>query len=224
LPNEFPPIDTLIPEPLQHLTETEWDDVSVRTRTYEGIQEQAAKYTDDVRAILGYVLPLPARLHLQAAAARADAIQLLELLPTAPSLAQFADGVAELAGLRAIATVQEGIRFKLDRRSESVLRDDAVATEAYGSVHLAEWVVVVEGVDEQGSALWEIVYDGSSSDHKPRAHLIRVLNTIFVVRPTLPVTFESSEIKSDRFPAIRGDLPSNILKSEGGLSGFRAPE
>ena len=188
-------------------------------RIVDVVEQAANEYDDMERAVYGFVIPLPARLHLQASRAQRDALQVLDTLTSTDLLFLAPEKDREQIGTaQVMATIQEGIRFKYSRRSAAEMAGDDSAVITYAEAHLAEWVVVVEGVNGTGEALWEMVYDGSSSDRKPRTHLIRLLSTIFVVRPTLPVEFECSECTLDRYRSVSLEPTELILKTRGTLT------
>lgn len=77
---------------------------------------------------------------------------------------------------RTRAVLMMGVDFKRARRTE--LSEFAAAQLAYSSVHLAEWVVVVEYCDRRGMVTTEFVYDASSGDYEPRLQLLRVFGEL----------------------------------------------
>ncbi len=79
----------------------------------------------------------------------------------------------EIASYR--SSVIMGIDYKSLRREQSLSLRDVEGARTFSAMHLAEWVVVVEGVTSDGVAVMENVYDASSSSEIPRMQFSRVL-------------------------------------------------
>lgn len=132
---------------------------------------------DRDRAVHALVIPGPSRLLLTPAQAEDDAFNMFgaELAPASLGLGQDNDG----EGLSAVATeaagtwnvrtsILMGIDYKQLRRAHLLNAEDREGAAAISSLHLAEWVVVVEDVSRPGGqSRWEVVYDGSSSFTTP---------------------------------------------------------
>jgi hypothetical protein len=134
---------------------------------------------DTERALQYYYVPLPAGVLLNPIEAEGNAlIRLAALFDSAKS--------DELAG-RLRSTVMMGIDYKVQRREQALTRRDTEAVTVFSSVHLAEWVVIVELLEQLGSttAVADLVYDASSGQNAPRLQLMRVRRTIVANDPTV---------------------------------------
>lgn len=74
-------------------------------------------------------------------------------------------------------TTLMGIDYKAQRNSQSTLLD-RVAQTTFGSLHLAEWVTVVEGIADE-VCVWELAIDASSG-MVPRLQFARAGNVAIV--------------------------------------------
>lgn len=148
------------------------------------------------RSLIALIFPLPSRVHLSPAAARADALSLLEDLQVS--------GLLDLVpneDLTIDAVLVRGTEYKRERHKAAWGNDDA-AVLAYSNVQLAEWVAVVEGIDSNGQAVFEFVYDASSNDDCPLLDQARYGSSLFTAEPTSlgPALARQVRLTMSRFP------------------------
>jgi hypothetical protein len=172
--------------------------------------------SDGVREL---VVPVPARNLLSPYLAGADADFFAKNLAqeTFPLLLD-ASLRETLTACRPRVRMMMGIDYKKQRCRTMREAGDQAGLAAYGSVALAEWVVVTEGVgrlaDGQPGSHWEIVYDATSGQATPRRHLVRVLDSVFAPQPGHPDVYARSDLASSTLPTI--SVPRDLTKYVGG--------
>lgn len=112
--------------------------------------------------------------------------------------------------VRVVSSLVMGIDFKNQRRS-AVASTSASDSKLYASLHLSEWVYLMEGVDEAG-CIWELVFDASTGG-APRLQYARAGRVALV--PPLNVSISGSEpasllLEVDRLPRMH--VPSRVGK------------
>lgn len=140
-------------------------DVPVEDRALEVVNGRASANEDRGREIHVLLVPQPSRCLLDPTSALNRATQI-------------AEEVHEICGgrrLSYVASVLMGLDYKRSRYAEIQEAGgwDGAALELFSTVHLAEWVVVVEGLDADGRAVTEFVYDGTSGSNYPELQLMR---------------------------------------------------
>lgn len=97
-----------------------------------------------------------------------------------------------------------GIDYKQTRRDDLLNSDPEAAMTISGS-HLAEWIIVVQGMVEGGVG-WEVVYDASSNPDQPRLQVARILNGLIVDKsPAESIAF-SVRLSTHRLPVVKPSL------------------
>lgn len=134
----------------------------LRDRAHEIIKGQVSFESDD-RGIHSLVVPCPSRLLLSPASAEGSAMRLLEGAGLPP----------EMVAQRRVSMMM-GTDYKESRLS-AITRRRAPERGLLASMHLAEWVVVVEGFaqDDLRNVLWEVVFDGTSGSSAPVLQFVR---------------------------------------------------
>jgi hypothetical protein len=120
-----------------------------------------------------------------------------------------ASGAGSTIGCR--TTLLMGIDYKKQRRREAEETKDYAARDAYSVVQLTEWVVVVEGVREDGRTIWEVTYDATSSNIRPRMQLARVGRTLVQAYPGPESGLEFAEIGNSTFHVV--EAPRSLSKN-----------
>lgn len=150
-----------------------------------------------------FIVATPPRLILTPAEAENDAFQAF---------------AAELTGQRKTAEVDDepwrvrstvlmGIDYKRIRGDNLRSDNDGRGAAWFASIHLAEWVIVIEGMTEDlSSSEWEVVYDGSSGATGVTVQLARFGRSIIFDPPQLSGFCEVGELISDTLPALVAPL------------------
>jgi hypothetical protein len=115
--------------------------------------------------------------------------------------------------IKTCATLLMGIDYKKFRRNSAETLNDEPGVIAYSSIQLAEWVIVIEGLDKEDTAIWEVVYDASSNAARPRVHLARFGRTAVAVYPLNLAVGESIELNRGHYPRLQA--PSRLTKHLG---------
>lgn len=171
-------------------------------------------------AIHALVVTTPARVLLPARAARKRAAAVSKTFSPTPKQLEGTD-LSEDERLLAdpaveiLVTVMTGTDYKRQRRrhclSGAPARPEGLT--AFSAVQLAEWVVVVEGVHGPAAnrqALWDIVFDASSSEQSPRLQLVRMLGTLITTFPRNAGQVEVTDMGSGAFPLLT--VPPQVAK------------
>jgi hypothetical protein len=95
-----------------------------------------------------------------------------------------------------------GADYKGYRRRQAQQSNDSSAVAIFSSVQLAEWVIVVEFVDEQDRCFAEFVYDASSSDDDPRVQFSRIFSAAVAVYPGENLRLEAGTLASSRYSTL----------------------
>jgi hypothetical protein len=106
-----------------------------------------------------------------------------------------------------------GIDYKASRRRSAIQQRDRAGIRAFSSLQLAEWVVVVEALDQDGRCFAEFVYDASSSDEDPRVQFSRIFSAAVAVSPVNEIHPEASTFRTIRYPALC--VPERVGKVDG---------
>jgi hypothetical protein len=175
------------------------------------------EFNDNDRAIFTAIIAAPPRVLLSAADAIEHACRVMGRLVTPPA----EDGTARSdsrAGDDARVTLIMGLDYKKDRRGQSRERGDAAAVRVFSAIHLAEWVMVVEGevVSDDSAAgelsfRWEVVYDASSGGAQPRIQLVRIGGQVVVEYPGRSRGPERATLRSGDFRGVK--VPLRTAKS-----------
>jgi len=179
---------------------------------------------DMTHAVLSLVLAVPARVLLPAGSANRHARVDAGLLQRRAMQLSSVDHLTKTerenlqAPLRTSVSIVMGIDYKKSRRAWAQSHDDREAVAAFSSVQLSEWVIVVEGLSlategmppNHGEALWEFVYDASSSELAPRLQLARFLGTVATIFPRDQNAVEVTNIRTRAFPQL--SIPARIGK------------
>jgi hypothetical protein len=153
------------------------------------------------RQVRQIVVPLPTRFLLSPSAAEEAAVTLL------------AQGGLPCDDRQ--VKIMMGTDFKDIRLAE--LRSGSGAAQVYATIALAEWVIVVEGVEDgEGDpvATWEFVFDGTSGDGHPLVQLARWgRHGVYIpaAASAIPQVFELDEdiVPSGRVPSTIGKRRDN---------------
>nr|MDQ6949289.1 hypothetical protein [Actinomycetota bacterium] len=142
--------------------------------------------SDVERAVHTIVAPLPPRVLLPPTAAQREAFNLVQSLLGDPTIAPLnsldAGTASQLREVSVRTTIMMGIEYKAHRRKHARDANDGAAVLAFSGAPLAEWVIVVQGLCNEG-CLWECIYDASSSPSSPRLQLVRVLDALMLDDP-----------------------------------------
>lgn len=131
--------------------------------------------SDYARSVYSMIIPRPPRLLLSPNAA-------LNLARSIYSQASSAiDGFDRISDIDFQCSIMMGIDYKSMRRRQSPA--GSVASKVFSTVHLAEWVVLVEVVSDLGRVNWEVVFDGSSGDGNAIIQLVRIGRLMRCVHP-----------------------------------------
>lgn len=143
-------------------------------------------YDDIVYAVTSFIVPVPNRLVLSPTLADSEA----------RALVQDEGGPWETN-----VTIMMGIDFKEQRCNYAKQQQDNGATSAYAGVHLAEWVVVVEGYEKGATkSSWEIVYDGSSGTVPCLIQMVRLNDKLIISQPSSRYVTEVIDIALTQMP------------------------
>lgn len=173
---------------------------------------EPSRSTDARRAIEALVTAVPPRVLLSPSAANRSARVDLSAIRT-PDLEQLLSPPEQeaLSGiLNTKVSIVMGIDYKVQRRNSALGRGDQVGVLAFSSLQLAEWVIVVESIDSDGTCFAELVYDASSSDEEPRIQFSRIFSAAVAVSPLNESHPESAILESSRYPAL--DIPERVGK------------
>lgn len=150
--------------------------------------------------VLSFAVPTPSRLVMTPSDADDDARAIFE---------------GDRSGWYSRSTLMMGIDYKQDRFDYFKGQNDKVGCHVIGNLHLAEWVIVVEGYrpSETAKSAWELVYDGTTGGGECVLQVARLANTMIVSHPLTgggPVS-EVSQVDSDTLPFVR--VPARIGKN-----------
>ena len=169
------------------------------------IMAKKVSLDDDQRGVQSLVIPCPTRLLLDPVGAEDSARRLVSRA-----------SVESVGDVR--VTLLMGTDFKDLRRREVenalegaglALRGTA-AGALYSAMHLAEWVVLVEGVHADGSVLWEVAFDGSSGSSNPLIQYARYDDSVVLHPPGSAAKAQTVTLEDIRFKPIR--VPSRLGK------------
>jgi hypothetical protein len=147
---------------------------------------------DKVRAVRSIIVPRPPRLLLTPNGAMVAARRV------------YSEAAENMAGFKPIdelvlrSSIRMGIDYKAMRRRQSV--NHSAAVRVFSTVHLAEWIVLIECIDTDGRVTWELAFDGTSGDENPLMQLVRVGNHVRVVHPKSFPQMETCEIEVSSYP------------------------
>jgi hypothetical protein len=104
-----------------------------------------------------------------------------------------------------------GVDYKAQRSKQARDAHDLNGLVLAG-LPLAEWIVVVEGLDpaDKTKSLWEIVYDATSGAPAPRRQIVRFLAAVIASQPSEHTRLGMTRLSSDRLPVI--EAPIDISK------------
>lgn len=156
-------------------------------------------------AVHALVVALPPRLLLQPTSARRRALGNIGRLLDVPEFRSAVDNdrLVEMSRAATRVTLLMGIDYKTIRRRYASRERDVDAVEFFSVLHLAEWVIVVEGLSEDGrTSLWEFVFDGSSSQDDPRLQMGRVFDVVLGANPKGGTPSGPLQLHIDRLPVI----------------------
>ena len=168
-------------------------------------REVSDNESESDRAVMVIGLPGPARSLLPPSIAKRSAanfirVAIAEWREIAP------DQTIAVEDLR--VSLVMGLDYKDQRRRHS---GDSTARAAFSTVHLAEWVVVVENVVGGRYALWDFIFDGSSGGSHPILQLARIEGRIVYKNPLTAPTIEVFSIGTRAFPIL--DTPRTVGKA-----------
>jgi hypothetical protein len=119
---------------------------------------------------------------------------------------------APAPALEVRASILMGIDYKSFRRAQSIEIADDSGRRFYSSLNLAEWVVLVEGVDRTGSpctVAWEMVYDASSGT-RPRLQVARYLDLAVAINPARPDALDATLVTGAPYAPV--EVPKRVGK------------
>lgn len=175
----------------------EGDDVFPADRTRREVETGGTSswVENDVdRAVHAFVIGGPTRLMLTPADAEGEC---LKLLPEAAS-----EAAARHPTRPFRSTIVMGIDYKHARCGQLNDAGDDAGAAFYASLHLAEWVIVVEdNMSGPGTSEWEVVFDGSSSNQSPIVQFARFADELVASLPGNHGTFIGT-VQSGTLPLL----------------------
>ncbi len=156
-------------------------------------------------AVHALVVPLPPRVLLQPTSARRRALGNIGRLLDVPEFRSGVDSdrLVELRRAATRVTLLMGIDYKTIRRRYARDQTDSPAVKFFSMLHVAEWVIVVEGLSQNGeTSIWEFVFDGSSSQDDPRLQMGRVFDVVLGGNPKGGAPSGPLQLHTDRLPVI----------------------
>jgi hypothetical protein len=176
-------------------------------------EEKIGTGLDTERRVQSIIIPAPARALLRPWEAAKHSLNTMKLLRE--SIDHYFRN--DQLGKRTVETtsVRQSLLMGIDYKSErlrTIDSSDTKGTELIRALNLAEWVVVVEGVNAAGEAVWECVYDASSSDGDPRIQYSRFLGEAVLKQPQAQGQTQHARVTSERLPPIV--VPERVGKVE----------
>jgi hypothetical protein len=177
------------------------------------LEHGPAENGDVRRAVEALVIAVPSRVLLSPTAANRKSrrtIAIAQKQQTLLSHLSESDKIAFSARPESRVSIVMGIDYKIYRRHQAQGYSDATGIVIFSSLQLAEWVIVVEFIDEQGLCFAEFVYDASSSDDDPRTIFSRIFSATVAVYPGDDPGLEDGILASRRYSPLM--IPDRIGK------------
>ncbi|OBJ18107.1 hypothetical protein A9W93_19835 [Mycobacterium colombiense] len=150
-----------------------------------------------------FIVATPPRLILTPAEAENDTFQAF----AAELIGPREDPQLDYVPWRVRSTILMGIDYKRIRGDYLRENNDAAGATMFASVHLAEWVLVIEGMTEDfDHSEWEVVYDGSSGATGVTVQLARFGRSLIVDPPQMTDYCEVGDLMFDILPALVAPL------------------
>ncbi|MCV7202870.1 hypothetical protein B7435_26990 [Mycolicibacterium peregrinum] len=166
-------------------------------------------YTDDQRGVKAIVVGTPRRLLLTPTSALRWTSRAFESVDNALAKLNGSSDGAELRNIHRVSLLM-GIDYKALRRKEAAEKRDRKGADVYASVHLSEWIVLVEGLSgDRKSVLYELVFDGTSSETHPLLQFARFGREVRCVHPQTFPAVETCRIRVSTFEPVK---PPSVLR------------
>jgi len=175
---------------------------------------QLATAVENERNATAMLFPVPARLSLVPSVADMFARHLLRS-PLPDVASAHGDGTPtrqhELRSRWIIhpPLVMMGIDYKEARVRALTDAGFAHSAKMFGTLHVAEWIVVVQGMDRQSLSDetpqfdWEVVFDGTASEGVPRIQAARFGRNLLTQHPRAGGFAQEAVLELDRLPGLR---------------------
>lgn len=162
-----------------------WASVPIDMVLHPQFDENVDKGVDLIRRVETVIIPGPARALLPVWAATKEAMGWINVIIEYTDEHTVNEQARQLVEtVHVNQSVLMGIDYKAERlRQVGQNHEDQ---RLFGSVDLAEWVVLVEGLNESGKVVWEAVFDASSSELAPRLQLFRYLGVVVLQSARFP--------------------------------------
>lgn len=175
-----------------------------KDRAHSVISGEVAQ-DDDQRGVQSLVIPCPTRLLLDPIGAEDSAHRLMSRA--------LEDSVGDVRVTLLMGTDFKDLRLEEARRglvARGFKKEATAAVSLYSAMHLAEWVVLVEGVRDDGSIPWEVAFDGSSGSSNPLIQYARCDDSVVVYPPGSTAKPQILTIEDLRFTGVK--VPSRLGK------------
>lgn len=180
------------------------DDRAHDVMNSKGPFEGGLPFDENQRGVRSLVIPCPNRLLLDPVGAKASAHRLVTKT-IGPQ------------GTQTRVSLLMGIDYKDERRravtkvlkERGAVPNESTLLELYSAMHLAEWVIVVEGVRGK-SVEWEVVFDGSSGSANPLIQFARCDESAVLQPPGRNANTQIALV--ERIPLPPVDVPSRLGK------------
>lgn len=159
------------------------------------------QWPDRDRSVGALVIPSPARLLLSPSGAVAHAGRAIaNAYRDWDELSSQDARNPSITGIS--AKIMMGIDYKSQRRQQaaSMVPVDEAAITAFSTIHLSEWVIVVEVcLSPSDDVEWEFVYDGTSSDADPVLQFCRIGPHAAACHPRTQPNVEAARFSGGQF-------------------------
>lgn len=168
-------------------------------------------YSDNQRSVRAIVIGAPRRLLLPPT----SAMRVVEetMYDVGDTLKEYGDSIADFGDDPNYRTsLLMGIDYKAIRRSAALKSRDHSGARVFASIHLSEWIVLVEGLSEDRESVhFEFVFDGTSSEGNPLLQFARFGREVRCVHPQTFPAVETGRIRSSTFEPV--ETPRVLRKS-----------